>query len=586
MNNPIIFVASLLLMFIGSEVYGQSLNAAEQDEIQVLIDVSGSMKQNDPQNLRIEASKLLISLLPEKSKAAIWIFAENTTALTHSDAVDDAWKKQALKATGNIHSRGLYTHIEEAIQTALKTGFAGNGNKNLIILTDGVVDISKDIMVSADSRERILSEWIPKLQQQNIKVQTIALSDQADKELLDKLAFDTGGWTESAESAEQLQRAFLKMAQKAAPKDSLPLVGNQFTVDSGVKEFSVLVFKKSGSAPTRLQSPDRKQVDKQTSTANVAWLEGSAYDLVTVKQPGVGDWRLEAEVDPDNQVMIMTDLKLVVDELPNFIGDKESFAVRVHFTEHDKPIERADFLGMMAVTLTVDQQVPLAMQAVAGEKGFFAHTVSSLSPGKHRLKIVADGKTFKRESDREIEVTVSSIAMEQSIDAEKREVTLKLIPDLTLLDANALRIEANISSAGKPPETQAIENQDGAWLIKLDGLEQGSETLVSFNVMAKSVDGKPVSPEIKPIKINDEFFRKNAQPSEKEPQQFAAEEHVAQSEQSAESHEQTTGETNWLLVGLIVLGMNILLFGCGYFIYRALKKANAEKQQQLLERLA
>lgn len=574
-------------MCIGDTALSQTQDAAKQDEIQVLIDVSGSMKQNDPHNLRIEAGKLLISLLPEGVNASIWLFAEKTTALTHSEAVDAGWKQQALKATAKIHSQGLYTHIEDAIQTVLNSGFAGSGNKNLILLTDGVVDISKDIMVSADSRERILSEWIPKLQQQNIKVQTIALSEQADKELLDKLAFDTGGWTETAQSAEQLQRAFLKMMQKAAPKDTLPLAGNQFAVDSGVKEFSVLSFKKPNSAPSQLLTPEQKKINKQTSSADVAWLENPAFDLITVKQPGVGDWRLEAETDPDNQVMIITDLKMQFDELPNFIAEKEAVALKVHFTDQNKLINRADFLNMISITVSLDQQPPLTVPPAAGETGFFTQSFNALSPGKHSLKIVADGKTFKREIVREIEVITAPIAVEKSIDHDKREVTLKLLPDLTLLDANALRIEATVNRVGKSPETHAIEAKDGAWTINLDGLAPGSETLVNFNAEAKTIDGKPISAAIKPIKIDDAFFLLNASAVQHEVEQPATEEHAAQAEHAEEKSEEPpeTG-TNWLLVGGIVLGLNLLLIGGGFLIYRAIKKANAEKQQQILERLS
>lgn len=587
MNKPIVMVIGILLIFIGNPVHGQPQDAAGQDEIQVLIDVSGSMKQNDPHNLRIEAGKLLISLLPDGAKASIWLFAEKTTALTHSDAVDAAWKKQALQATAKIHSQGLYTHIEDAIQTVLNNGFSGGGNKNLILLTDGVVDISKDIMVSADSRERILSEWIPKLQQQNIKVQTIALSDQADKELLDKLAFDTGGWTETAQSAEQLQRAFLKMAQKAAPKDTLPLVGNRFAVDSGVKEFSVLAFKKPNSAPSQLLTPEQKKINKQTPAANVAWLENPAYDLITVKQPAVGDWRLEAEIDPDNQVMIITDLKMQLDELPNFVAEKEAVALKVHFTEQDKPIGRADFLNMIAMSVALDQQAPLAMQPIAGEPGFFGQTFGELTPGKHSLKIVADGKTFKREIVREIESVVAPIAVEKAIDYDKREVTLKLIPDPALLDASVLTAEAIVNRAGKPPETHAIEARDGAWAIKLDGFAPGGETTVSFNVTAKTPDGKPVSPAVKPLRIDDGFFRKPGGEVAHEPEKPTPEAHPEATEHPEEKHDESapTG-TNWLLVGGIVLGVNLLLIGGGFFVYRAMKKANAEKQQQLLERLS
>jgi hypothetical protein len=99
------------------------------EEIQVLIDVSGSMKQNDPQNLRVDAVQLLINLLPDHAKVSLWLFSENTKLLIETDAVDAEWRRKAVKATLAIHSRGIYTHIEEAIQTALKDGFTSAGGK-------------------------------------------------------------------------------------------------------------------------------------------------------------------------------------------------------------------------------------------------------------------------------------------------------------------------------------------------------------------------------------------------------------------------------------------------------------------------
>lgn len=583
--NKFIIVISLLLMILGGAANGASEEDPGRDEVQVLIDVSGSMKQNDPRNLRIDASKLLISLLPEGAKVSIWLFAEKTAALTHSDAVDAEWKKQALKSTSQIHSQGLYTNIEDAIQTVLSDGFKGKGAKHLILLTDGVVDISKDIMVSADSRERILSEWIPRLQQENIQVQTIALSDQADKELLDKLAFDTGGWTETAESAEQLQRTFLKMAQKAAPKDTLPLVGNQFSVDSGVKEFSVLAFKKPNSAPSQLQTPEQKKINKQTASANVAWLENAAYDLITVKQPGVGDWRLEAETDPDNQVMIVTDLKMQLDDLPNFIAPKEAVILKVYFTDQGKLISRADFLNMISIVATLDQQKPLSMPMLSGEPGFFELTFEDLSAGKHSFKIVADGKTFKREIDREIEVVATAIAVEKVIDAERREVALQLRPDAALLDVTTLAIEAAIQRVGTPVEKKVIESKEGVWTIKIDGVPPGSEVTVNFNASVKTLDGKTIIPAIKPIKIDDRMFKKKMEEAVAKPEPLPTASESTPTKAGVSEHEAAPA-TNWLLVGGIVAAVNLLLITLGFFIYRAIKKANTEKQQQILEKLS
>jgi hypothetical protein len=576
----------MLLMLRGEAAWSRSPELAPRDEIQVLIDVSGSMKQNDPNNQRIAACKLLISLVPEKAKISIWLFAEKTSELIHSDAVDSAWRQQALQALTKINSRGLYTNIEAALQTILQSSFTDKGDKHLILLTDGVVDISKDIMVSADSRERILSEWIPKLQERDIKALTIALSDQADKELLQKLAFDTGGWYEAAPNAEQLQRAFLKMALKAAPKDSLPLTGNRFTVDSSVKEFSLLAFKKPGSAPSRLFTPLQTKIDKQTVSAKVAWLETPANDLITVSQPELGDWRLEADIDPDNQLMIMTDLKMLCGELPNYLGEKEHLALKVHLTDQDKLINRADFLAMITVTFSLDEHEPLVFNALPAEPGFFAYTVNDIKVGKHRIKIVADGKTFKREITQEIEVLAEPVQVEKLLDQKQREVTLKLIPDLAVIDADSLVIEASVNFSGKPTESRKIEADNNSWSLKLDALEPGGEATVNFHVIAKSLEGNPLSPVIKPVKIKDADFQA-AEHAQHEVEPPVAEAQPAANAPTLNPHaEIAPEETGWLQVSGIVLAVNLLFMVGGFFVYRIAKKKLAEKQQKILERLS
>ncbi|TPQ27840.1 VWA domain-containing protein [Methylomonas koyamae] len=591
-------VAACVFAFAGTVARAQPSPATGGDEIQVLIDVSGSMKQNDPDNLRVEAGRLLVELLPDGSRTGLWLFAEKTVPLIASDKVNAAWKQQAGKALANIHSRGLYTHIEDAIRTVLSQGFKGPGRKHLILLTDGFVDISKDIMQSADSRERILSEWIPQLQQQDIQVQTVALSDQADQELLDKLAFETGGWAEVAQSADQLQRSFLKMAQKAAPKTTLPLRDNKFSVDSGIQEFSILVFKTAHAAPTQLALPDGKTLAKQTMAANVSWLESQNYDLITVRQPAVGEWRLLAEVDPDNQVMIVTDLKLQLSQIPNFIGEHDTLAVEAHFTDRDQLITRADFLGMLSLELGLDQSAPQKM-AAAGNPGFFQQSLSGLAVGKHTLKFLADGKTFKREIISEIQVVATPITVERQIDAGQRRVRLLLKPDLALLEPAGMVINAQISRDDKPPETRAATAKDGLWELDLTELPPASVTKVSFNVMAKDRHGNPVSPAVKPVAIDDSWFHAAPAAAEEPPQHGepavpAAEAgHVAAKEAAhpdthpePESEPELLPAANWWLVGGVLLAINLLFGLAGFFIYRYLKKSEAEQHQRLLEKLS
>ena len=586
-TSIIVFFISLLV--IASKVNSAPQSPTDTNEIQILIDVSGSMKQNDPQNLRVNASQLIINLLPNNTKVSIWLFAEKTTLLSHSDAVDEAWRKQATKASLSIHSHGIYTHIEDAIQTALKQGFTGNGNKNLILLTDGMVDISKNIMVSADSRERILSEWLPILRQKNIKVQTIGLSEQTDKELLEKLAFETGGWHETAESAEQLQRLFLKMAQKAAPQDTLPLIDNKFSIDKSIQEFSVLIFKKPGSAPTELIAPDQQKINKNTTSKTIAWLESSDYDLITVKQPKPGDWQIKAAIDPDNQVMILTDLKLQIDALNSFIAEKQAVPLKLHFTEQDKLITRPDFLKLVSLTLSIDQQKPIDIAATAAEPGFFSISLNELPKGKHSLTILADGKTFQREIKQNIEVVTTPITLEKSIDSPNRQVTLKFIPDISQLDSSSIAITTLIQPSDSAVESHVVAEKDGVWQLTLPALPAEKTLLLSFNIMAKTLSGGSVSPLLPSFSIDDSFFAPAPPPLPEEAKASLPKEeddaNQAQPEPIAEDIPPEE-ESHWGMTTAIVLTANLLLGGVGFFSYKKLKKAQTKKQQDILERLA
>ncbi len=380
-------------------------------DVRVLIDVSGSMKQNDPGNIRIPALKLLVNLLPPESRAGVWLFAAEPALLVPIGNADGAWQVRALKSASSIHSRGLFTDIEEALEAAMQ-GWASGPEKNrrsIILLTDGVVDISKDPKVNAASRTAIIERIIPGLTRHSTQVHTIALSQNADHELLKKLSSDTGGWSQTVQSAKQLERAFLAMFKKAVPRDRVPLTDNKFSIDAGIDEFSVLVFRESAAQPTRLISPGQKQTGQDDHAENIRWHHEASYDLITVERPEPGEWRLLAGLDPDNQVMVVTDLKLRLNELPNTVGEHATVDFSVSITEKGETVTNPDFLSLINNRLqqsaelggTLDRD----LKADPANSGTFRHTIEKgLRPGKYTFKVVAKSPTFQREAEHRIEV--------------------------------------------------------------------------------------------------------------------------------------------------------------------------------------
>ena len=111
--------AMVVLVFIGQTAFSSTAWAGEPvPDVRILIDISGSMKHNDPHNLRAPALRLLTGLLPKGTRAGVWTYGQYVNMLVPLGDVDDAWKKQADQAAATINSFGLFTNIEDALQRA------------------------------------------------------------------------------------------------------------------------------------------------------------------------------------------------------------------------------------------------------------------------------------------------------------------------------------------------------------------------------------------------------------------------------------------------------------------------------------
>ena len=150
------------------------------------------------------------------------------------------------------------------------------------------VDIEASPEKNDAERSRIVDQLLPELKRAKVKVHTIALSTNADVELLEALSEGTDGLFAVAEDAEALNKAFLRAFDQSVQGDQVPLEDNRFLIDSSVEEFTALVFKKDLSKATRLTSPagDVYRADSESSRIN--WVTSEQYDLITIRNPGEG----------------------------------------------------------------------------------------------------------------------------------------------------------------------------------------------------------------------------------------------------------------------------------------------------------
>ena len=105
---------------------------------------------------------------------------------------------------------------------------------------------------------------------------------------------------------------------------------------------TLLIFKPKGSKPTQLYQPDNSLINskrKGTST----WRSEEGYDLITIKKPKAGTWKIDAFSDPDNRLMVVTDLKLKVADIPPYLMPSQPVTISAELHNRNKKITKNSF---------------------------------------------------------------------------------------------------------------------------------------------------------------------------------------------------------------------------------------------------
>lgn len=160
------------------------------------IDSSGSMEDNDPNDLRKEAVRSFVSKLKEKDRAAIVDFDYWATTLVHL-TTNKTEIEVAIEAIDSFGGTDLHAGIREAIDELVKNG-SDDHMKFIVFLTDG----------DGYWNDRILE----RAKEHNITIYTIGLGDEVNRELLERIANETGGKYYFASQAYELNEIFERTA--------------------------------------------------------------------------------------------------------------------------------------------------------------------------------------------------------------------------------------------------------------------------------------------------------------------------------------------------------------------------------------
>lgn len=494
-----------LLLFVANQATAAEQNTQPGD-VRIIIDISGSMKDTDPQNLRRPALNLLVELLPDNSRAGVWTFGRYVNMLVPLDTVNASWRRNAKAKSSEINSAGLNTNLVDALDKALWQMAPDSGYQHtVILLTDGRIDMDKSggdpaTKVNSAERQRLIKEVLPKYIEAGAKIHTLALSNAADLETLQQIAMETEGLFLQANTADDLMPAFLKAFDRAVPAEQVPLTNNHFDIDSSIEEFTALIFRGTSGRETQLISPSGAVITQAVADNqdNVRWHHDLNFDLITVSGPEAGEWSVDADVDPDNRVQILSDLKLSVSGVPANLFSGAPIDMNIALVNEGEVVTEPAVLQLTDISMQVTAPDGRTGSKLLSDpenlppEGVFRETMSRLSmPGEYRIEVNAIGRTFQRR-----QVLTAVLAEPLKVETEpfpdQQRVLITVTPQGDSIDTGLSRIIAKIAS---PDGSSVIQNMeysapDQKWVLDLTDEKGDGRYEITINIRGISQGGK------------------------------------------------------------------------------------------------
>ncbi len=429
-----VFVVLFLFVFMPATVIAQSQN--NRSSVVLTLDTSGSMKKNDPGNLRIEAAALFVRLLKEDYKVALVTFDQSISVRVPLSSLSKG-KRYLQKQLKYVGSSGPYTDIYHAIEVGylLLSREKESAEKSIILMSDGMLDLG-DPEKDRRMKERLFNVLIPDMETQGVKVYTIAFTETSDSELLREIAERTGGQFYLVKGASDIHRAFTDIFTDLEGPDSLPIRNKTFRVDRSVKEINIIVTKQKSRKAVVLMGPDKKRYSYKKHPPYMRWYNAKVFEMITIREPRNGQWRILYNADEGNSVFILTDLKLVSTALRNTLPVGSKQIVEVWLEDKGERLDSIPLLlknvvfeGMLLDSSNNGKEISLNDEGLEGDKiandGVYTGVLHLTEEGIFTLRLRAIGKTFERERIKTFSVRKINQKKDQHEEAVKKEISIE-----------------------------------------------------------------------------------------------------------------------------------------------------------------
>ena len=381
----------------------------------LVLDASASMRITDPDRLRDEGAKLFSQFLKEGDRLAIIEFDARARVLRSLDDYHPIQIPEIEKVVEKVSDVGVYTDPVSGIVEAKKLldeNPRSGAKKAIILLSDGKLDPDPQWATPEGLRDGLMYKLLPELKRQNITLHTLALSPEADKDLLAEMAQATGGYSWYSESPEGVHEAFTELFLVVKKPQIVPMTTKGFAIDADVQQATFYVNLEQGHNPAEalsVRTPSGYVYSAENLGSGMKWFATKQFEVITVDKPEVGKWQIIGLEEDEGFATVLTDLKLITDWPSSLLaGTKRVLKARLY--DRDKPVVLPEMTSVttyafqITPTDRVSQPIISELLKDDGEgederpdDGVFSALVELDTPGDYQLKLLAKSPTFERQ---------------------------------------------------------------------------------------------------------------------------------------------------------------------------------------------
>lgn len=202
----ILLFAVIILLFNTCNTYIVKSEENYGKNIILLMDKSSSMQKNDPDKLSVVAGQILLDCINDENVKFNIISFGDTKGVDYFKKISEEPSREDLKDfLSKIKFEDNYTDLKEGLKEAIKQLGEVQGNKQIIILTDGKETTGDGIK---GKYKEEMDTVVDEATKEKIKISTIGLSDEVDRKRLNYIADKTKGESHYIKSPADLFHIF------------------------------------------------------------------------------------------------------------------------------------------------------------------------------------------------------------------------------------------------------------------------------------------------------------------------------------------------------------------------------------------